>query len=42
MYVFSKVHKVRLILSTISTPAYELAKFFIPILWPLTTNEYTI
>ena len=32
----------RPILSTIATPTYELAKFLIPILKPLTENEYTV
>ena len=30
------------ILSAIATPTYELAKFLIPILKPLTENEYTV
>ena len=29
-------------MSAIGTPTYKLAKFLIPILEPLTTNEYTI
>ena len=50
MHGLAKVHKIvtdglpsfRPILSVISTPAYKLAKFLVPILEPLTTNEYTI
>ena len=50
MYGSAKVHKIvtdglpsfRPILSAIGTPTYKLAKFFLPILEPLTTNEYTI
>ena len=45
-----KVHKIatdsllsfRPILSAIVTPVYKLAKFLVPMLEPLTTNEYTI
>ena len=29
-------------LSAIGTPTYKLAKFLVPMLEPLTTNEYTI
>ena len=32
----------RPILSDIGTPKYKLAKFFVPLLAPLTSNEYTI
>ena len=32
----------RPILSVIGTPTYKLAKFLVPMLEPLTTNEYTI
>ena len=32
----------RPILSAISTPTYKLAKFLVPMLQPLTTNEYTV
>ena len=32
----------RPILSDIGTPTYRLAKFFVPLLAPLTSNEYTI
>ena len=50
MYDLAKVHKIvtdglrsfRPILSAIGTPTYKLAKFLVPILEPLTTNEYTI
>ena len=50
MYGLAKVHKTvtdglpsfRPILSAIGTPTYKLAKFLVPILEPLTTNEYTI
>ena len=50
MYGFAKVHKIvrdglpscRPILSVIGTPTCKLAKFLVPILEPLTTNEYTI
>ena len=49
MYGFAKVHKIvaddlpsfRPILSAIGAPTYKLAKFLVPILEPLTTNEYT-
>ena len=50
IYGLAKVHKIvtdglpsfRPILSAISTPTYKLAKFLVPMLEPLTTNEYTI
>ena len=50
MYGLAKVHKIvtdglssfRPILSAIGTPTYKLAKFLVPMLEPLTTNEYTI
>ena len=50
MYGVAKVDKIvtdglpsfRPILSAIGTPTYKLAKFLVPILEPLTTNEYTI
>ena len=50
MYGLAKVHKIitdglpsfRSILSAIDTPTYKLAKFLVPILEPLSTNEYTI
>ena len=49
MYCSSKVHKesvenflpLRLILSSLNTPTYKLAKYLVPILKPLTTNEFT-
>ena len=48
LYVRVKIHKpikdgvppVRPILSDIGTPTYKLAKFFVPLLAPLTSNEY--
>ena len=50
MYSLAKAHKIvtdglpsfRPILSAIGTPTCKLAKFLVPILEPLTTNEYTI
>ena len=50
MYGSSKVHKAsvgncppfRPILSALNTPTYKLAKFLVPILKPLTTNEFTV
>ena len=50
MYGSAKVHKTvtdglpsfRPILSVIGTPTYQLAKFLVLMLEPLTTNEYTI
>ena len=50
MYGLCKVHKdiidncppFRLILLVINTPTYKLAKFLVPILKSLTSNEYTI
>ena len=50
MYGLAKVHKIvtdgrpsfRSILSAIGTPTYKPAKFLVPILELLTTNEYTI
>ena len=46
LYGLPKVHKdgcpIRPILSAIGTFNYNLAKFFVPILAPLTTNEYTL
>ena len=50
MYGNWKVHKqqvdgypsFRLIFSALQTPTYNLAKFLVPILNPLTKNEYTI
>ena len=50
MYGLAKVHKTvtdglpffRPILSAIGTPTYKFATFLVPMLEPLTTNEYTI
>ena len=50
LYGQAKVHKpvqdncpsFRPILSVIGTPTYDLAKFLVPILKPLTENEYTV
>ena len=50
MYGLAKVHKIgtdglqsfRAILSSIGTPTNKLAKFLVPMLEPLTTNQYTI
>ena len=50
MYGIRKVHKdiidnfpaSRLILSANNTPTYKLAKFLVPILKSLTSNEYTV
>ena len=50
LYGRAKIHKpikdgvppFRPILSDIGTPTYKLAKFFVPLLAPLTSNEYTI
>ena len=50
MYGLAKVKKIftdglpsfRSILSAIGTPTYKVAKFLVPMLEPLTTNEYTI
>ena len=50
MYSLAEVHRIvtdglssfRPILSAISTPIYKLVNFLVPILEPLTTNEYTI
>ena len=49
-YGLYKVHKqevdgcspFRPILSALQTPTYNLAKFLVPILDPLTKNEYTV
>ena len=40
--VINNTPKFRPILSAINTPGYNLAKFLIPILEPLTHNEYTV
>ena len=50
LYSSAKVHKpiidncpsFRPILSAIGTPTYNLAKFLVPILSPLTVNEFTV
>ena len=50
LYGLGKVHKeinnelppFRPILSAIETPTYKLAKFLLPLLTPLTQNEYTV
>ena len=46
LYGLPKVHKenypLRPILSAIGTANYDVAKFLVPILAPLTTNEYTL
>ena len=50
LYGRAKIHKLiedsvppfRPILSDIGTPTYKLATFFVPLLTPLTSNEYTI
>ena len=50
LYGLAKVHKqllnncppFRPILSAIGTPTYNIAKFLVPILKPLTTNDYTL
>ena len=50
MYEIDKVHKqevdgfaiFRPILSVLQTPTYSIAKFLLPILDPLTKNEYTV
>lgn len=45
-YKWHKVHKeghpLRPILSAINTANYNIAKFLVPILAPLTKNEYTV
>ena len=50
LYGLCKVHKqlvdkcppFRLIMSAIKTPTYNLAKFLVPLLEPITTNIYTV
>ena len=46
LYGLPKIHKIctplRPILSAIGTAGYNIAKFFVPILAPFTSNEYTI
>ena len=40
--MIDNVTKFRLILSAIGTPVYKLTKFLVPILSPLTVNNYTV
>ena len=50
LYGLPKIHKAlvdnlpkfRPIISMIGTPTYNLAKFLVPIIEPITTNEYTV
>ena len=50
MYSLSKLHKAsidncppfRLILSALKTHTYELSKFLLPVLKPLTSKEFTV
>ena len=46
LYGLPKIHKalapLRPIFSACGTPAYNLAKFLVPVLAPLTKNEYTV
>ena len=46
LYGLAKIHKkqvpMRPILSAIGTPTYKLAKFLVPIIAPITINEYTV
>jgi hypothetical protein len=46
LYGLPKIHKenvpIRPILSACNTPAYNLAKYLVPIISPLTKNEYTV
>ena len=46
LYGLPKIHKqgtpLRPIISQIGSYTYELAKFLVPILMPLTTNQYTV
>lgn len=46
IYGLGKVHKqdcpLRPILSAIDTPGYHIAKYLVPLLSPITTNQYTI
>ncbi len=45
-YGLAKVHKagcpLRPIMSAIGTPSFALAKFLVPLLAPITTNEFTV
>ena len=40
--VINNCRKFRPILSTIGTPTYKLAKLLVPILSPLTSNEFSV
>ena len=50
MYGSSKIHiplvngfsKLRPTLATLNTGTYKWAKFFVPLLWHLTSNEFTL
>ena len=46
LYGLPKIHKpnvpLRPILSSIGTAGYALSKFFVPLLKPLTFNQYTV
>ena len=50
LYGLPKIHKAlvnnlpkfRPIISMIATPTYKLSKFLVPIIEPITTNEYTV
>ena len=39
---FAKTYKIRSIFAAYATPSYPLAKYLVPILNPLTTNEFTV
>ena len=40
--VINNIPQFRPILSAINTPVYKLAKYLVPILSPLTVNDYTV
>ena len=40
--VINNIPQFRPILSAINTPVYKLGKYLVPILTPLTVNEYTV
>ena len=40
--MINKISQFRPILSAISTTVYKLAKYLVPILSPLTVNDYTV
>ena len=46
LYGLPKIHKpdipLRPILSSINTPTYKLSKFLVPLLEPITSNQYTL